>query len=67
MAITSELCEFVAKAASQAMLEKKPLWVSGNISEFDQPLLIGLTKLTPNYCLVLLQLIYKKRLGKVLI
>ncbi|MDN0123965.1 class I SAM-dependent methyltransferase [Yersinia aleksiciae] len=46
MTITSELCEFVAKTASRVMLEKKPLWVSGNISEFDQPLLMGLTKLT---------------------
>ncbi|WP_227732734.1 class I SAM-dependent methyltransferase [Yersinia proxima] len=46
MAITSELCELVANAASRAMLEKKPLWVSGNISEFDQPLLMGLAKLT---------------------
>ncbi|CNI53744.1 Predicted O-linked N-acetylglucosamine transferase%2C SPINDLY family [Yersinia frederiksenii] len=46
MAITSELCEFVATATSQALLEKKPSWVSGNISELDQLLVIGLTKLT---------------------
>lgn len=45
MVITSDLCESMGLNSSQAMLKKKPSWIAGNISEFDQPLLIGLTKL----------------------
>ncbi|HAU5562551.1 TPA: hypothetical protein JD264_01850 [Serratia fonticola] len=45
MIITSELCELAGMESSQAMLEKIPSWIDGNISEPDQPLLIGLTKL----------------------
>ncbi len=45
MLITSEICESAGMESSKAMLEKIPAWVDGNISEPDQPLLIGLTKL----------------------
>ena len=44
MLMDGQLCEHVGLADSQKMLARKPKWVAGNISPFDQPLLIGLTK-----------------------
>ena len=45
MLIDQSVCEHVGRFDSQAMLARRPAWVGGNISESDQPLLIGLTKL----------------------
>lgn len=45
MIIDTDLCEHVGKLDSARMLTRLPSWVKGNISPFDQPLLIGLTKL----------------------
>lgn len=45
MLIDAKICEFVGDADSKIMLSRRPTWVGGNISQFDQPLLIGLTKL----------------------
>lgn len=39
------LCEHVGLSDSKKILERKPAWVAGNISVFDQPLLMGLTKI----------------------
>lgn len=45
MNIDAVFCEQIALADSRAMLARRPQWVDGMISEFDQPLLMGLTKL----------------------
>jgi predicted O-methyltransferase YrrM len=43
--ITADLCEHIGTPPSEALLPRKPSWAGGAISQFDQPLLIGLTKL----------------------
>jgi predicted O-methyltransferase YrrM len=45
MEIDANFCEHIGLSQSKAMLSRRPEWVAGMISEFDQPLWIGLTKL----------------------
>lgn len=45
MNLDAAFCENIALAESREMLRRRPDWVAGQISEFDQPLLMGLTKL----------------------